>query len=1567
MKRIVKTLWVLLTALICPAVVLASVSVSVSPTTAQVQPGGQVQFAAVVNGSSNSVVIWSLTGVNCSGIACGQITNTGLYLAPAIAPVPNVVTVTATSLADLSASASAAVIVGSSSDVSVSVSPATATVLVGQQQRFVAFVAGTTITGVTWHLVGAACGSSACGTLTPDGVYTAPATLPSPAQVTVAATSVADPSKSGFAVVTVALPVAVSVSPASVQVNAGTQKQFTASVVNTNNTAVTWSLSGSGCSGAACGTISSSGLYTAPSSVPSPPQVTVTATSVADSTKSSSAVVTVIPPIAVTISPSTAQVLTGSHQQFTANVANTGNTSVTWSLSGSGCSGSACGSISSSGLYTAPSTVPNPAQVIVTATSVADPAKFSTATVTVIPPVAVTIAPTTAQVVAGTHQQFTATVINTSNTAVTWSLAGSGCSGSACGSISSSGLYTAPSTVPSPAQVTVTATSVADSTKSSSAVVTVILPVAVTISPATAQVLTGAHQQFTANVANTSNTAVTWSLSGSGCSGSACGSLSSSGLYTAPSAVPSPAQVTVTATSVADSTKSSAAIVTIIAPVAVTISPLTAQVVTGAHLQFTATVANTSNTAVTWSLSGSGCSGAACGSVTSTGFYTAPAAVPSPAQVTVTATSVADPTKSSSAVATIVLPVAVTIAPATAQVVTGAHQQFTATVLNSTNNTVTWSLSGAGCSGSACGVITSAGLYTAPTVIPNPALISITATSSADPTKTGTASVTIVAPVAVTISPSAATVTTSDHQQFIATVSGSASNSVTWSVSGSGCSGASCGVITSTGFYTAPATVPTPAQVTVKVTSSADSSKYATATVTIVPPVVVKVSPASIELVTGGHQQFSATVTGTANTAVQWSLAGAGCSGSACGTITSAGLYTAPGTVPSPAEVTVTATSAASSSVSANATVTIIPPVVVKVSPLTAQVVTGGHQQFAATVTGATNTGVTWSVTGAGCSGSACGSVTSSGLYTAPDTVPSPAQVSVTAGSDADGTKSASAEVTIIPPVTATISPATAVVALDGQQQFQAKVTGSTNTAVTWSVSGSGCSGSACGSVTSSGLYTAPGTLPSPAKVTVKAVSQIDASVSASATVTLVANQNSKLQGEYVFQFTGFDSNGLYQATGNFSADGNGNITGGLEDVNTTVAPSTSVALAGTYQVSGDNRGTLTLSSAMGTQTFRMALNMAGTSGRFIEFDASGIRGSGVIEKQAPTSFTLPTFKGAYVVSLAGKDTNGDRIGALAILDFNGTGGIVGGSMDVNDGGTVSPTFGSFQGVYRIDTTGRGIITLSVPGFDGGSFRFAFYVVSASKLTLISIDQLSADNPVFSGPAELQSGAPYLTSTFSGPTVFSLSGELNGVPQVLVGRISFDGISQPLAEFDQNTGGSVTTGNVLTGAYSIEVNGPGTLNLDNSNGSTKVWDIYAISPDHAFVMDASSADVGMGELKPQLAAPPFSSAEIQGAYTLGSGEPLVSTSSLSSGVTTFNGKNAVSGTEDLNTRSGLAAGQSLAGSYSVSGTANNGKGTLLLTTPSGQTITLWVTSTTEVLGLEIDSSNPQPVLLHFEQ
>jgi hypothetical protein len=186
--------------------------------------------------------------------------------------------------------------------------------------------------------------------------------------------------------------------------------------------------------------------------------------------------------ISVTVSPTTASVQAGGgSQQFTATVRNDWhNRGVRWTLSGAGCSGSACGTLSATTsasripiTYTAPPNVPNPATVTLTATSVSNTARRGSATITVTGSSAarsVTISPKRGGLTITQTLPVTATVQNDVTAAgVTWSASGPACSGTTCGTFakvtSTSATYVAPNT---PGIYSITATSVADVTKSAS-------------------------------------------------------------------------------------------------------------------------------------------------------------------------------------------------------------------------------------------------------------------------------------------------------------------------------------------------------------------------------------------------------------------------------------------------------------------------------------------------------------------------------------------------------------------------------------------------------------------------------------------------------------------------------------------------------------------------------------------------------------------------------------------------------------------------------------------------------------------------------------------------------------------------------------------------------------------------------------------------------------------------------------------------------------------------------------------------------------------------------------------
>jgi hypothetical protein len=877
-----------------------AISVSVNPPSASVQLSQSANFSATLqNDTQSRGVTWTLSGSGCSGNTCGTLTNVTAtsvsYTAPAAMTNPDTVTLTGTSVADTSKHASATVTLTSAPPpISVSVSPTSSSVQVSHSTGFIAAVQNDSANkGVAWTLSGSGCSGATCGTLlnvtTTSVTYNAPAVVPVPPSVTLTATSVSDGTKSAAATITVTAappPISVSVSPTSTSVQVSLSASFTAAVQNDPaNKGVTWTLSGSGCSGATCGTLSNvtttSVTYSAPAAVPAPPTVTLTATSISDGTKSAAAIISVSaapPPISVSVSPTSTSVQVSHSAGFTAAVQNdSANKGVTWTLSGSGCSGATCGTLSNvtttSVTYNAPAVVPTPPTVTLTATSISDGTKSAAATITVTaapPPISVSINPTSGSVQTSQSTGFTAAVQNDpANKGVTWTLSGSGCSGSTCGTLSNvtttSVTYNAPAAVPAPPAVTLTATSVTDGTKSAAATITVTAappPISVSINPTSGSVQTSQSTGFTAAVQDDpGNKGVTWTLSGSGCSGSTCGTLSNvtttSVTYNAPAAVPAPPTVTLTATSVSDGTKSAAATITVTAappPISVSVSPTSTSVQVSLSAGFTATVQNDpANKGVTWTLSGSGCSGSTCGTLTvvtsSSVTYNAPASVPTPATVTLKATSVADGTKSASASITITAappPISVSVSPTSAAVLVSTAANFTASVQNdSANKGVTWTLSGSGCSGSTCGTLsnitTTSVTYTAPAAAPSPDSVSLTATSVSDDTKSASAAVTVSAaapPISVSISPTSASLLVSQSTGFTAAVQNdSADNGVTWSLAGSGCSGASCGalsnVTTTSVTYTAPAAVPTPPSVSLTATSISDTTKSASATISI--------------------------------------------------------------------------------------------------------------------------------------------------------------------------------------------------------------------------------------------------------------------------------------------------------------------------------------------------------------------------------------------------------------------------------------------------------------------------------------------------------------------------------------------------------------------------------------------------------------------------------------------------------------------------------------------------------------------------------------------------------------
>ena len=356
-------------------------------------------------------------------------------------------------------------------------------------------------------------------------------------------------------------------------------------------------------------------------------------------------------------------------------------------------------------------------------------------------------------VAVGTTRALTA-YVPLSPATITWTVNGVAGGNSTYGTLVVTGAftatYTAPATVPAANAVTVTATSTAFPAKFASATMTVTQPVPQlwSIAPTSTPVgpysisLNGANYGANSVVKVGGVTALSVVNSATG--------ITATGTATA-AQVGTKLPVTVTNTGTGAVTTAAVQLsVTAAPPITVSVAPAAANVPATTTKQFSAAVSGTNNTAVTWTVNGVAGGNSTVGTISNGGLYTAPAAVPSPATVTIQAISAANAASAGTATVTVQPPppppVLVSVAPTPISVAPAGAQQFTATVTNNANTSVTWGVNGVAGGNSAIGTISAAGLYTAPATIPSPATVTVQATSVANPASIGSANVTIVGP-----------------------------------------------------------------------------------------------------------------------------------------------------------------------------------------------------------------------------------------------------------------------------------------------------------------------------------------------------------------------------------------------------------------------------------------------------------------------------------------------------------------------------------------------------------------------------------------------------------------------------------------------------------------------------------------------------------------------------------------------------------------------------------------------------------------------------------------------------
>jgi uncharacterized protein (DUF1800 family) len=268
-----------------------------------------------------------------------------------------------------------------------------------------------------------------------------------------------------------------------------------------------------------------------------------------------------------------------------------------------------------------------------------------------------TVTPPSATLRAGDSTQFSASVTGNMNQTVSWSVNGVPSGNATVGTIDATGKYQAPPTLPRPTSVKIKATSVADKSLSATSPVSLQNPIPVlqSLSPTflpvgSFSIRVGGSNFVSGSKVLFGGTALTTTYVGP-TQLTATGTAATAQVGTVKITVenPDPGK--------SDSAASMNVQVGAAGQVSVQVIPPTAQIAAGATLAYrTAVNGAGGNTAVKWAINGIPSGNATVGTISAGGLYTAPATVPTPNTIQVTATSLADTTASATGTATLTNP-----------------------------------------------------------------------------------------------------------------------------------------------------------------------------------------------------------------------------------------------------------------------------------------------------------------------------------------------------------------------------------------------------------------------------------------------------------------------------------------------------------------------------------------------------------------------------------------------------------------------------------------------------------------------------------------------------------------------------------------------------------------------------------------------------------------------------------------------------------------------------------------------------------------------------------------------
>ena len=790
--------------------------------------------------------------------------------------------------------------------------------------------------------------------------------------------------------------------------------------------------------------------------------------------------------------------------------------------------------------------------------------------------------------------------------------------------------------------------------------------------------------------------------------------------------------------------------------------------------------------------------------------------------------------------------------------------------------------------------------------------------------------------IVVQITPASANVDQSQTLAFAANLTNDLRNQgVTWSLSGSSCSGltgagtSGCGnlsgVTTTAVTYTAPSGLSGSLSVTLTATAVANTTATKTATITVELPLTFSNTTGTLPNGSNGVD-YSTTITVSGGVApLKFSLAPGsgplppGLQLNQSGTIT--GKPTGPiSGQPNPSVFTVQVTDSSTTPVSATQQYSIyIAPAstltVTAVSPLqtgfvnyrysTAISLTGGVPPFHWTLGGQLPPGLSFNTS----TGQITGVPTTAGTYTITVQVTD----STLPTSQVAPPTPLALQIPIQTPPPLSISPSSLP---SGQTAtpYSASLSASGGIApYTWAITAGQLPpglhfNSATGAITGTPILVTTSNFT--VQVTDSEVTPASLSASYSISIAAGTSNDSLISGQYSFLFQGYDSDGAVVLGGSVSTDGNGKITGGGLDSNRVsgVIGGASVgraSLSGTYSVGTDGRGTMewiatTTLNVSVTLDFDLALDSNGNV-HFLEnnstttnTDPKKTHGIGIM-KPAVGSFAAGTFNGNYAFLFTGVNSSGNPAALGGVVHADGTGNIrtagTGANGDYNEAGTFSSQIdvtGTFS--FASGTHADATLTFELPGKSAYTLTFSVDFVSPNDIFFVDIDATDATHPRLSGEMVLQSPTTtFDSSALSGPSVATGTGR-NSSNNASVFAGLFTPVPSTTANctpqvancvtlaYDENNGGTIDTASLI-GNYQINSNGRVAFTFNQLSGgqltavsAPRMAVAYLFGPGQGFILGGDSS-VTTGLLDQQETGVSFSNSSINDDYTVSTAFP----------------------------------------------------------------------------------------------